>query len=246
MAYRNSRITFIIIFAISLIFSSLGVYAQEDSGVEKQLWAMAFFNFRLDDNWIYNQDVAYQHSYESPTFTRLFLRSQISRQLTGSVSLHGGLNFLYRFNQDDNNAVELRPWLGTKLRWPYFWRIHFVQYLRFEQRFEHAMNVNDWDMNFRVRYKISSNVPLNNESIIDKTFYGMMAYEFFSSSFADDIRFTTAATHRFDVGIGYQQNIKNRYEAAIVALNALSDDHENYTLSSGVLFLRYKRYINWE
>lgn len=221
-------------------------HAQDEESVEKQLWAMAFFNFRLDDKWNYGQDVAYQHSYESPTYTRILLRSQISRQLTGAVSLHGGLNFLYKFNEDDNNAIEFRPWLGAKLRWPYFWRFNFVQYLRFEQRFEHTINVNDWDNNFRVRYKIGSNVPINHESLVDKTFYGVLAYEFFSSSFDDEIRFTTAATHRLDFGIGYRQNIRNRYEATVVALNGLSEDNKHYALSSGVLFLKYKRYINWK
>lgn len=237
---------FIVFFLLPSIFGVLNVHAQEESDFEKQLWVMAFFNFRLNENWVYNQDIAYQHSYESPTFTRIFLRSQISRQLTGAVSLHGGLNFLYKLNEGDNNAIELRPWLGTKLRWPYVWRFNFVQYLRFEQRFEQTMNVSNWDVNFRVRYKISSNVPINKASIMDKTIYGVLAYEFFSSSFADDIRFTTAATHRFDIGLGYRQNIKNSYEATLVALNALSEDQDNYSFSSGVLFLKYKRYINWE
>jgi len=243
---RVSWTIFVVSLVLSLISNAQRVYAQEDSDFEKQLWAMALFNFRLDDKWGYNQDVAYQHLYDSPTFTRIFLRSQINRQLTGSVSVHGGLNLLYRFNEFDNDAIELRPWVGAKLRWPYFWRFNFSQYLRFEQRFEHTMNVNDWDNSFRVRYKVSSNVPINHESIVDKTFYGVLAYEFFSSSFADDVRFTTAATHRFDLGIGYRQNIKNRFEATVVALKSLSDDNDHYSLSSGVLFLKYKRYINWE
>lgn len=220
--------------------------AQEPTGVEKQLWAMAFFNFRLNEKWVYNQDVAYQHSYETPTFTRFLLRSQIGRQLTGSVSLHGGFNLMYKFTTNENDAIELRPWVGTKLRWPYFWRFNFVQYLRFEQRFEHTMNVDNWDNNFRVRYKLSSDVPINHESIVDKTFYALVGYEFFSVSFGDDIRFTTAATHRIEFGVGFRQNLKNKYEALIVALNGLSEDNDHYTLSSGVLFLRYKRFINWE
>ena len=246
LTLRIFRITFIIVIFISLIFSWIQVNAQEEPGFEKQLWVAAFFNFRLDDKWIYNQDAAYQHSYETPTFTRIFLRSQISRQLTGAVSLHGGLNFLYKFNEVENNALELRPWVGSKLRWPYFWRIDFVHYLRFEQRFEHTMYVNDWENNFRVRYKLSSNIPLNHESLVNKTFYGVLAYEFFSSSFGDDIRFTTASTHRFDVGLGFKHNVKNSYEAILAALNGLSEDNDHYTLSSGVLFLKYKRYINWE
>jgi len=222
------------------------VLAQELTEVEKQLWAMAFFNFRLDDKWVYNQDFAYQHSYETPTFTRIMLRSQISRQLTGAISLHGGFNLMYKFTTNENDAIELRPWVGTKLRWPYFWRFNFVHYLRFEQRFQHTMNIDDWDINFRVRYRIGTNVPINHQSIVDKTFYGMLSYEFFSVSFGDDIRFTTAATHRLDLGIGFRQNLKNRYEALVVMLHGLSEDNYHYALSSGVLFLRYKRFINWE
>ena len=240
------RIATIVCCLLFTLFSFVKVNAQEETDVEKQLWVMTFLNFRLDDKWVYNQDIAYQHSYETPTSTRIFLRSQAGRQLTGAVSVYGGMNFIYRFNEDDNNAIELRPWVGSKLRWPYFWRVHVVQYLRLEQRFEHTMNVKDWDMNFRMRYKVSSNVPINHASMVDKTVYGVMAYEFFSSSFADDIRFTTAATHRFDLGVGYRQNVKNSYEATLVSLHALSDDNSNYSLSSGVLFLKYKRFFNWE
>jgi len=240
------KTTIISALVVSFQFGTHDGFAQEEPGFEKQLWAGAYFNFRVNDRWVYNQDMAYQHSYETPTFTRLSLRSMISRQVTGAVSLHAGLNFLYKFNEMDNNALEIRPWLGTKLRWPYLWRFNFVHYLRFEQRFEHTMKVNDWENNFRVRYKIGSNVPINHESIVDKTIYGVFAYEFLSVSFGDDIRFTTAATHRFDLGFGYKQNIKNRYEALLVALNGLSVDNGHYTLSSAVLFLKYKRYINWE
>lgn len=238
---------YILLCIVLLIIGKPDVQAQgEDPGVEKQLWAMAFLNFRIDEKWTYNQDVAYQHSYETPVFNRFLIRSQINRQLRGSLSVHGGLNFTYKFEENENDAFEIRPWVGAKLRWPYIWRFNFVQYLRFEQRFQHTKNVNDWDNNFRVRYKISSSIPINHVSLVDKTFYAMVAYEFFSVSFGDDIRFTTAATHRVDLGIGYRRNIKNRFEANLVMLHGLREDNENYSLSSGVLFLKYKRYINWE
>lgn len=76
---------------------------------------MAFFNWRLDDKWVYNQDFAYQHALESPTFIRFVTRSQINRQITGMFSLHGGLNLNFKINEADNNAIEIRPWLGEKI-----------------------------------------------------------------------------------------------------------------------------------
>jgi len=160
--------------------------------------------------------------------------------------MHGGLILMYKFSEIDDNAYEIRPWLGVKARWPNFWRFDFVNYLRFEQRFEYTVANDDWNNNFRVRYKIGSNVPINHNSLVDKTLYAAIAYEFYSESFGNDVRWTTAATHRFDFGLGYRQNIKNRYEALLVALNGRDDVTGDYSLSSVVLFLRYHRYINWE
>ena len=153
---------------------------------------------------------------------------------------------MYKFNELDNNAYEIRPWMGTKLRWPHVWRFDFVHYLRFEQRFEHTMHVDDWENNFRVRYKLGSSIPINHNSLVDNTLYGLLSYEFYSESFGNDIRFTTAAAHRYDIGFGYRQNVKNRYEALFVALNARNDDDVGYALSSAVLFLRYRRYFQWD
>lgn len=221
-------------------------HSQVDADYEKQSWIMGFFNWRLNDKWVFNQDFAYQHSLESPTFTRFLTRAQINRQITGMFSLHGGLNLFLKMYEVDDNAIEIRPWLGAKLRWPYFWRFNFSQYLRFEQRFEHTVVANDWENNFRVRYKISSNIPINHSALKDKTLYGLIAYEFLSYSFGDDIRFTSASAHRFDLGLGYRQNTKNRYEAVLLAFNSRDEPTEQYSFSDIVLFLKYKRYINWE
>lgn len=203
---------------------------------------MGFFNWRLNDSWVFNQDIAHQHSLESPTFTRIVTRSEINRQITGMFTLHGGSNFFFKMYEHDDNAIEIRPWLGAKLRWPHCWRFNFFHYLRFE----HSLEANDWENNFRIRYKISSNIPINHSALIDKTLYGVIAYEFLSFSFGDDIRFTSAAAHRFDLGLGYRQNTKNRYEALLIAFNSRDELMEQYSFSDFVLFLKYKRYMNWE
>jgi len=207
---------------------------------------MAFFNWKLNEKWVFNQDVAWMHSYETPTFTRYFLRSQFNRQLSGLVSVDGGLINIYTQNEDEDDAIEIRPWLGTKLRWPSFWRINLVHYLRFEQRFSHTMGIDDWENNFRMRYKLGTSIPINHHSLTDKTFFGILAYEFYSVSFDVDIRFAAADIHRFDVGLGYRQNVKNSFEAVAVAFNNRDDQSEHYELSSLVLFLKYKHYFNWE
>jgi hypothetical protein len=81
---------------IVLLLSFFDGLAQDGSDYEKQLWMGTYFNWKLDDKWVYNQDFGYQHSYETPTFTRFSLRSQINREVMYSFSLHGGVNFFTR------------------------------------------------------------------------------------------------------------------------------------------------------
>jgi hypothetical protein len=61
-----------------------------------------------------------------------------------------------------------------------------------------------------------------------------------------NVQFTTADLHRFDVGLGFNQNVKNRYEVNLVAFKARDEITNDYDVSSLVMFLKYKRYINWE
>jgi hypothetical protein len=146
----------------------------------------------------------------------------------------------------EENAMEIRPWVGTKIRWPSFWRINLVHYIRIEDRFRHTYSEEPWDDDFRVRYKLSTAVPINHESLIRNTFYGVLGYEFFSVSYDVNVQFTTADLHRFDVGLGFNQNVKNRYEVNLVAFKARDEITNDYDVSSLVMFLKYKRYINWE
>lgn len=239
----NSKFLLIIFFAFPLSYHK--ALSQDDPGYEKQLWAVAFFNWKLNEKWTIGEDFGYQHLYDSPTFTTFYFRSQINRQLTGRFSLHAGINLFYKIVEDDYDEMEIRPWAGAKMRWPNLGRAHIVNYLRLEQRFNHTIHVNDWENNFRVRYKIGTDIPLNHVSLKDKTVYSILSYEFFSSSFGEDIRFTNADTHRFDFGFGYKQNNKNKYEVLLISFYSRDEITDKYSFSNYVLFLKYKRYFNW-
>jgi hypothetical protein len=222
------------------------VIGQSSSNYEKQIWGMASTNWRLNKRWVFNQDVGLMHTYTSPKFTRLFLRPQINYQLSGTFSFHGGLIFISKYYEIEENAMEIRPWAGAKIRWPSFWRVNFLHYIRIEDRFRHAYNEELWENDFRIRYKLSATVPINHESMIEHTFYGVLAYEFFSVSYDVNVQFTTADLHRFDIGLGFNQNVKNRYEVNLVTFKSRDEVTNNYDFSSFVLFLKYKRYINWD
>jgi hypothetical protein len=69
---------------------------------------------------------------------------------------------------------------------------------------------------------------------------------FYSESFDVDIRFTQADVHRFDAGHWLSDKMwRIAMRRPVVGFQARDEATNNYTLSSLVLFLKYKRYINW-
>jgi hypothetical protein len=228
------------------LFFNRQVQAQGDKSIENQAWGMMFLNWKMNEKWFYNQDIALMHSFATPAFNRFFFRSQFNYKLSKITSLHGGLIYIYTFHENLNDAIELRPWVGAQLQWPNFGRFGFLHYLRFEQRFRHTMGVEEWDNDFRIRYRLMTNVPLNHKSMTDKTIYAQLAYEFYSNTFDVDIRFAFADIHRVDGGFGYWQNFSNRYELNLIAFHSRESSKESYALSSLVLFLKYRHFFNWQ
>ena len=231
---------------VSLSFFIRAAHAQVDTDIDNQAWGMVFLNWKMNENWSFNQDIALMHSFNTPTFNRYFFRSQFNRRLSGATSLHGGLIYIYTVHENLNNAIELRPWVGAQLQWPKLGRFNFLHYLRFEERFRHTMSVEEWDDDFRIRYRLMTNVPLNHKSMTDKTIYAQLAYEFYSNTFDVDVRLAFADIHRLDGGFGYWQNFSNRYELNLIAFHSRVTAKDDYALSSLVLFFKYRHFFNWE
>ena len=236
----------LVVASLAHLFFISDIRAQVDKNVENQAWGMVFLHWKMNEKWSYNQDIALMHSFATPTFNRLFFRSQFNRKLSGAISAHGGLIYIYTFHEKLNDAIELRPWVGVQLHWPKLGRFNFLHYLRFEERFRHIMGVEEWDNDVRIRYRLMTNVPLNHKSMTDKTIYAQLAYEFYSNTFDVDIRFAFADIHRIDGGFGYWQNFSNRYELNLIAFHSRETSKGNYALSSFVLFLKYRHFFNWE
>lgn len=241
----NVRIRFFLLIFILLGFSGNVVVAQTDSEIEKQVWTMAFLTWKMNEKWRYNQDMAWMHSFNTPVFNRYFLRSQATYGFSKNWDVTGGLIYVHTFTKSETTTNEVRPWLGTLLRWPSFGRVNIIHYLRFEERFRHTLGEEEWANNARIRYRIMTNIPINHSKLEDKTWYGQLAYEFYSSTFDVDVRFATADIHRFDGGIGYFQNFTNRYELNLIAFNSRVNTGNQYEWGSLVLFFKYRRFMNW-
>ena len=115
---------------------------------------------------------------------------------------------MFRYtNTVGGDGIEIRPWQGARVYWPNFGRFRFKNYFRTEQRFEVELDTDERNFVFKLRYKLSINIPINNPIITSKTYYTLIGYELFFDFGGDNKEFIDDAT-RFDVGAGYRFNTK--------------------------------------
>jgi hypothetical protein len=215
--------------------------------MNRQVWVMGLFNWKINEKWVFNEDINFQRLLSTPSFTRILTRTQVNYQINGISSLHAGVVFSYAFDEENGDLLELSPWLGTKLRWPSFWRMNFVHYIRAEERNRLELGGEDsWTNVWRLRYRLGTEIPLNHAAITDNTFYGIAAYEYFSNETGSTETFLIPATHRFDIGIGYSPGYRTRYEVIAVFLDTHDEATDKFDFTSAILFLRWRQNFNWQ
>jgi hypothetical protein len=239
---------FTVVALVSCLVTASIIDSRADDALEQQLWLFSFLNFNLPhDRLFWNQDIALMQSLEPDRFTRIFLRSQINHQTSGVFSLHGGMVFLLTYERSGTNLVEIRPWAGAKLRWPYFWRLNFVHYLRAETRFIWEAEPEQWVTNLRMRYKLSTTLPINHPSLTDKTFFGILGYEFFGNS-VNTTGFEEQAEifHRIELGAGYWWKFNTRFELLVLELFSYEETANKYDPSDFIIQFRFRKYFGFD
>lgn len=194
------------LFLLIFLFSSNG-NAQEFSSFQN--WFDYTQINKINGNWSYIGDYAFRFQIENADskWWQIHARPSVIFKNKAIYDLRGGIMFRFT-NTIGGNGIEIRPWQGAKVYWPNFGRFRFQNYFRTEQRYEVDLDKDESNFVFKVRYKLSTNIPINNPIITSKTFYALIGYElFFDIGGGDNKEFIDDVT-RFDVGAGYRFNAK--------------------------------------
>ncbi len=220
-------------------------YAQVEDGNDNQLWLSAYLNWKFSPKVDFNQDMGLQQALFKPSFSKLVMRSQISRGISEVFSSHGGFIFVLTYDELESSRIEIRPWVGGKARWPRIWRLTCTNYLRLEQRFIYEFTPGNWDMDFRFRYRLGTNIPVNRNAITDHTLFVVLSYELITNPVEDvEIKSRLADFHKFDVGLGYKFNPATRLELLLVSLDAYEYTKERYNFSDLIYQVKFRKYFN--
>lgn len=203
-----------------LIFP-LGSYAQSS---DLGNWMIYFGNKKINSKWNWHHEVQYRNYDAIGDLEQLLLRTGIGYNLTeNNNNLLLGYGFIHSQNYLDNfddkvNVNEHRIFQQFITRQS-FSRVKVQHRYRFEQRW-----IEDADFRMRFRYFLSLNIAINNQDIIDNTWYGSIYNEIFLNN-----QQTIFDRNRLYFGLGYKLNQTAKFEIGYMNqfLNSRNSDQIN-------------------
>lgn len=191
---------------LSILFLTLSVltYAQKS---DLGNWLIYFGNKQINSKWNLHHEIQYRNYNAIGDLEQLLLRTGIGYNLTeNNNNILLGYGFIHSQNyveglEDKVSTDEHRVFQQFITR-QNAGRVSFQHRYRFEQRW-----VENQDFRLRFRYFLSVNVPINNKTMVDNTWYASAYNEIFINN--NGILFDR---NRLYGGMGYRLNSKFRFE----------------------------------
>ncbi len=195
---------------IILFFTSVSMlsFAQKNNTGN---WFIYFGNQKINKKWNWHNEVQYRNYNFAGDLQQLLLRTGIGYNLTeNNNNVLMGYAFIntqrYLSNSDEKSGTNEHRIYQQIITRQNFNRAFIQHRYRVEERFL----PNDFQMRFR--YFLSLNVPFNNKTMIDKTFYASAYNEIFIN-----IDSPIFDRNRIYAGLGYVVNKNFKIETGFMA-----------------------------
>ena len=211
-----------------------------DDENSRQLWLDFDDHFYLSERWEFFGDTGYRAQVDDGTWKKLYARPSL-RHHHRNYPLEGrfGLGVFWTYNEDSANQIELRPWGGVLFKWPKISILRFSHYVRLEDRIQ--WTTEDWDKetSFRLRYKLSTKIPLAREAS-EKYFFVPLSMEWFTDA-EGHINERYSTDTRFDVGLGYIFSWVWVIEGHFIVQSSRASDDTTFDTSDYIVRVQLKR-----
>ncbi len=124
MRAKHNNISYFVI-ALALFLISQNVHSQ--LFLSKLKTTKTYYK---NEKWQFRVGLGIKWLYDTPRWTRIELDGLAQYRLDKSWNLLGGLDNLYRFEESNEDFLEIRPWIGITLQTP------IRNWLVFKQRFK--------------------------------------------------------------------------------------------------------------
>lgn len=205
-------------FCLLLILCSTGIpdivsAQQKQISNEEQVWVGYFNQTRLSERWGLWTDL-HIRSKENlfKGLSQFIIRQGVTYYLTDDAKFTAAYAFINHFPSGNHKNVsqpEHRPWQQFQWHTKYP-KLKLMQWFRLEERFRRKIKDDNelaegYDFNWRLRYNILSQFPLNKKRFQPGTFSLAVSNEVFVN-FGEQITYNYFDQNRFFAGIHYHVN----------------------------------------
>lgn len=196
----------------SFIFSTTGLFSQNNFKHSNSLWLTDFTRINLKKNWAIYFDFGLRGSDWAYKWSQQLVRPGISYSINEKVNITSGVAYFKHFS-GNSFKEEFRGWeqlLFTNT----FKRIKINHRLRVEQRYiqSKAEGQKSGIFTNRYRYMLQFQVPLNHSNIKENTFYVVVSDELMFNS-GSTVVYNSFDQNRASIGLGYKLN--DRFNAVL-------------------------------
>ena len=213
----NSKLSFFLF----LFFSFSTSYSQNTTF---QLWLDYNQKNKLNEKWSIISDYGIRSDFNG--WVRYHARAAAVFKPKKIVEYQAGLALFYLTDFNSGNFLEIRPWQGVLISAPSFARFFVKNYFRLEERFNRDLNSASSNFVLKLRYKLILQVPINNTSIVAKTFYVPLSFEAFFNLAIEEQPINNDR-YRFELGLAYRITEKSNIPL-LYTLQSVYFNENNY------------------
>jgi hypothetical protein len=218
---------------IKLIFLFLiilpGTLLSQNSNIGN--WLIYFGDKKIKADWNWHHEVQHRNYNGIGDLEQLLLRTGIGYNLTDNNN-NLLLGYAYIHSQNYTSASEDKFEINEQRIYQQFitrqnfGRVFIQHRYRFEQRFFAD------DFRLRFRYFLALNVPINNKSMLDETFY----LSFYNEIFLNPEENNVFDRNRLYGGLGFKINDKVRVEAGYMNQFLTNADRDQINIITFINF----------
>ena len=200
----------IVIFLLSLFNNSVAQNTSPTIVRDNMLWLGYYNSIILNPKWSINSDLQFRTKNELKEYSQALIRSDVSYKLKDRLTISVGFAHFRYFLTKEKTRGEWRPWQELKLT-DKVGNCKLSHRLRVEQRFNETVKnseaTNDYQFNFRFRYRLDLRYPVLKEKETGNNLYVLVGNEIMLNA-GNSISYNYFDQDRLYAGINYEINKK--------------------------------------
>ena len=233
-------------FAILIILSSMCVksIAQNTSPIivkDNMLWVGYYSMIKFNNRWSLNSDFLFRTRNEIKNNFQTLLRTGLTYKINDKIDITAGFAHFRFFITNNKTRGEWRPWQEVKIS-DQINKIKLTHRFRVEQRFNELVkndkSTNEYQFNWRFRYRLDLKFPLMKEKENGNNLFGILGNELMINA-GNTIVYNYFDQNRLYAGLNFEVNKKVSLQMQYMHLWQLASNGLNLSSSNVLRFNIY-------